>query len=531
MKKIIIVDDESLVRVGLQSIIPWEEYGYSVSGAYKNGREALDACLESMPDAILTDIRMPVMDGLELIKRIRELSPRLPIVILSSYDDFEYTRTAIRLGVQDYIQKHQLEPEELIRMLNGLKIEENGAFEEKSEQNLKNEKEELLNALPRLEKSGEKQPAAGKIRPLPELEKLIREQGPYVCWVMIQPSRSGGTDERNQPQAYSFLLQEELGRYRHTEYIGTRGTVVHALFYLGEERLQEGALRSRIAPFGEKLRETLLHKFNLDFAIGVGQPNSLEAVDSLYASATCALLATFYGHGGLIFDNGTFSRTVYSEDQWIEIYRALKRFVQQEQFGELLGWLEEKLASGAGETHPREWKRVGVTLATHVTDYLIEQQASDAERIKRHFGELWPLERYIEGENEQAGWLASIRLMLERTEALLASARADKHWLARIKQYVNGHYAEPIRLEEAAELVFWSENYFSQRFSQEMGMTFSEYVTGVRIAKAKELLKNTDCTTEEISGMVGYVNANYLVKVFKKSTGLTISEFKSQYKS
>jgi len=529
MKKIIIVDDESLVRVGLQSIIPWEEYGYRVSGVYHNGKEALDACTVSMPDAILTDIRMPVMDGLELIKNVRQLSERVPIVILSSYDDFEYTRTAIRLGVQDYIQKHQLEPEELIRVLNGLKIEETAYAGEAVKPDLNKEKEDLLDRMSWTDKADDGR-ASERRRAYPELEKLAEERGPYACWVAIQPFVPVWGEERS-PLSYSLIVREELERYRYTEYLGAQGPVVHALFYLGERMPDAEAQRRHVSPFCGKLLESLRQKCNMDFAIGISRPARFEEYDAMYAGAGGALLSMFYGTGGIYYDNGSAARSVYADDQWIELYKTLKRYVRQERFDELLLRLDAPSPAEAGEIDPGEWKRIGATLATQVADYLIEQYALDVEKIRQHFGDLWPLERYIDKANHKAAWLSSVKLVFERTSALIASVRANKTWLTKIKDYVNENYAAPIRLEDAAAHVYWSENYFSQRFSQETGMTFLEYLTNVRIEKAKELLRNADRSTEEIAGLVGYVNANYFVKVFKKTTGLTLSEFKAGCKS
>ncbi|RED57952.1 response regulator transcription factor [Cohnella phaseoli] len=529
MKTIIIVDDESLVRVGLQSIIPWEDYGYSVSGVYHNGREALDACMRAMPDAILTDIRMPVMDGLEFIKNVRQISPRVPIVILSSYDDFEYTRTAIKLGVQDYIQKHRLEPEELIRMLDGLKIEENGRGGEEERaisQQLKKEKEELIAAATRT--AGPEGPVSpGAFR---ELEKQVAELGPYACWMTIRPIGPAWRDE-SLPPSYSFLVQEELERYRYTEYLGARGSVVHALFYAGEFPKGQMTLREHVLPFCENLLDTLRQKCNADFAIGIGRPGPLEEYEATYRGAGDALASLFYGDGDIALDAGAFVWMEYTEEQWLDLYKTLKKYVQQEKFAELLAWLDDLPSSESGLLRPRDWLRIGGMLATQTTDFLIEHYALDVDKIKQHFGDLWPLERHIGWPQRKSGWIAAIRLVFERTNALIASVRTNKAWLVKIKAYVNERYAEPIRLEAAAAHVYWSENYFSQRFSQETGMTFLEYVAGVRIAAAKELLKSGDRSTEDIAATVGYVNANYFVKVFKKTTGLTVSEFKAQHKS
>lgn len=143
MIKLSIVDDESLVRVGFQTIIDWQAAGYELFGVYRNGKEAWDAfCQEGYPDVLLTDIRMPEMDGLELIRQIRQTDTDMIILILSSYEEFEYTRKSIQLGVQDYIPKHLFDPEELIATLSRLTDKRKNALQDQKQQNHSNALEE-----------------------------------------------------------------------------------------------------------------------------------------------------------------------------------------------------------------------------------------------------------------------------------------------------------------------------------------------------------------------------------------------------
>ena len=118
MLKVLIVDDEFLVRVGLESTIPWSEYGFHVVGSARNGKEAIQLFEQYDPDVLLTDIKMPVMGGLELIERLKSVKPSLVAIIITHYDDFNYAKEALKLGANDYVLKTELFPDNLIKIIN-----------------------------------------------------------------------------------------------------------------------------------------------------------------------------------------------------------------------------------------------------------------------------------------------------------------------------------------------------------------------------------------------------------------------------
>lgn len=119
--RVLIVDDEALVRVGLKSMINWESYGFELIGEASDGRIALEMAKNTPPDILITDLKMPVLDGLELIRRVKKDYPNCKVIVLSSYDDFSLVREAMKLGAADYLLKLEVEPAQLINTLRGLK--------------------------------------------------------------------------------------------------------------------------------------------------------------------------------------------------------------------------------------------------------------------------------------------------------------------------------------------------------------------------------------------------------------------------
>ena len=111
MYKVLIVDDEILARAGIKALIDWEKYGFSVIGEASNGQIAFEKIKEMKPDIVITDIKMPVMNGIDLIRATKKISQEISFIVLSAYNDFEYVKEAMKEGAKDYILKIQMEPE------------------------------------------------------------------------------------------------------------------------------------------------------------------------------------------------------------------------------------------------------------------------------------------------------------------------------------------------------------------------------------------------------------------------------------
>jgi len=242
MRKVMIVDDEALVRIGLQSIMDWEQRGYRIEGVFKNGHEALAAARQQPYDIILTDIKMPGMDGLELIEQVKAFAPHIHVIILSSYNDFEYTRRAIQLGVKDYISKYEMEPEELLRVLDRIPITETPASSvaEISETNTESSDTSKSAGATKATKV-----VGAADRHLPHLTTsqagIDEEAGSLLRWISMKPMPRDKAYSQEERKAMTFQVLEIIGRMRQLEFQGEENGMLHGVYYeLPDNGTEEG---------------------------------------------------------------------------------------------------------------------------------------------------------------------------------------------------------------------------------------------------------------------------------------------------
>ncbi|RXZ82243.1 response regulator [Paenibacillaceae bacterium] len=522
MRKVMIVDDETLVRVGLQSMIDWESRGFKLAGVYKNGEEALQAAQKEHFDVILTDLSMPVMDGFQLITELKRIGCQANIVVLSSYNDFEHTRKAIQLGVRDYISKYELEPDEMIRVLESLTYmphQEVSVVHHKRQENGDEERQRSAAS----EEVG---------------EQGVAEQGEgVVAWAALRPIKRSRDYLDSEQTAMRLMVEDVCNRLKSIAIAGWEEDVMHALVRLSGSEWDEGDEALQIArAMLEEVQTTLRNNLNIPmvvslsrFIAGKQDPQRLKqealellAVGSKRGPGVYIAQDTMITDGRQSLGNPDAALT----EEWLDYYKHIRKLVQYQQLPELALWYSE-LADQQGRNASLEVQhRLGGLIASQLTDYAVEHLQLDAERLQKQFGTMWPLTEAVKrtGNLEQLNQLIGEMIGLAREAALFA--QANHGWLLKVKAHVEAHFASPIPLEDMAELVHFSENYFSQRFRQETGESFTDYLTRTRIYKAVELYRETDLSTEEIALRCGYANANYFTKVFKKVTGQTISAFK-----
>ncbi len=518
MRTVMIVDDESLVRVGLQSIVDWENHGYRIAGVYQNGEEAFVAVRDCPPDVLLTDIKMPVMDGFELIKRAKGLYSRLNIVILSSYNEFEYTRKAIQLGVNDFIPKYQVEADELLNILDSFNY---GTSREYGEllNPVNQEKEQFLKATG----SGSKSEFARNMEKFPNLKQLLYSKGSVYCWAVLRTLTREKAYQASLDKALVFTMEELFNRLKETVFLGCSRKFLHGIICFGNGSNAHKTTNE----IANELYVALKEKLNIYPVIGISRTFETSSLfPALRSSAETAVQLSFYKGSGIYIHSPGTGLKGFSEMEWMNLYRKIKELVWNSDMDGLICWLDTVQEKARMRIQPEDLIQLCRTIIYRSTDLMIEKYKLDSQEIKRHFENMWPLTELPEKSYSCDILFNSTRDFIVRLKEILCQNAFNKRWINQIVDYIHGNYSSNIHLEDVSNLTNFSEGYLSRRFHEETGCSFSEYLSRVRVQKAMELYTETGLSTDEIAVKVGYNNPNYFVKVFKRITGKTVSEFK-----
>lgn len=493
---IMIVDDEPLIRRGLRKLIETNELGWSVAGEASNGQEALLQLEQLKPNLILSDIRMPVMDGLELARHISERNCGTAVILLTGFRDFEYAQAAVRYGVKDFLLKPCPE-EEICRVLRQ-------AYEQlrvKAEQRRVREDHALRSVLLRLP-----QPAGEPPRTMGWLN------GRDFWLVSVETFLPEGKQYRAEDiELLQFAISNiaaELMTIRGRE--GRWMTVEYGRFAFFLEPDSEDAA------FFDHLLKTVHRLLGLPVkAFRLGPVKTEADAEQLY-----------------VMHNAASPLLVSSDSKYRRIDEAKVQALHAEITSLLLlgkhsemGTILRQSFESRPEVSLPERKADALCLAMVIREVQrkeLEQEAEPGDIASELEGLLGLLS--IPAVDE---WISERIALLERVTAQWLEERRSG-LVERAIRYLEQHYMEECSLAAVAAHVHLNPNYFSNLFKKQTGESFSGYLTRLRMEKAKLLLTNTDMKIIEIAQAVGYADSNYFATAFKQSAGCSPSEYRKQ---
>lgn len=530
MTTVMIVEDEAIVRIGLQTIIDWGGHGYELIGVYANGLQAWEAIQRSTPDILLTDIRMPEMDGLQLISKIRERNSLMNIVILSSYDDFDYTRKAIQLNAQDYLIKHKLDPDKIIETLKTLPIHTaDEARQLATDNRLDLEKRRFLKQTGETSGDTFSNPSDGTSFPL--LSQQLDAPGDKWVWITVRPVPKTKDYLDSELRAATVLLDEIVQRFESYVFLGMDEGRFHILKRVGGREnaeiyraIDDWITRELYPPFRDKL--------SISLYTGVGGIScGMDALRASRHGAEIALKQLFYGGSSIFYSEKAGRPRNLNKTEWLACLNQTKEFLWNEDMSGLCGWIEDQAWLAEEPIESSESIRLCLMVVFRFIDMVLDRYQID---LLSYEGSFKADSHKLKELDTAESWNVLTRLtreLLESGAKTVEEIHTNNGWLKKAMEYIDEHYMEPFRQEDVAKHVNFSVNYFSHRFHQETGFSFSDYVTRRRINKAIELVNQQVWSTEEITEKVGYSNPNYFIKQFKKVTGSTWSEFKRKKKN
>lgn len=539
MLKVFLVEDEYIVREGIKNM-NWEAFDLSFCGEASDGELAFPLIKKERPDIVITDIRMPFMDGLELSQLIKKEMPHIKIMILSGHEEFEYAKSAIQIGVEEYLLK-PINREELMKAVRRVADK----IEKEREQTVR--PEDKGDAAERLEHT--RREFFGKLiggeSTMSELLEKGRELGMELtasCYqIMLLKIWRG------QESAYSGRVIEIMDKLQ--DYMAAKAD--HMICF---DRAPEGKIILFLAEDEDELQEqvqkltrffeTLITEYEgIDYFGSIGcMVSRLRELSHAYETACHAFAYRFLLEGNMMigFDEvakQSMSGSGHSSEDGCRIGHInfanldksrIEDFLRGGDQGEIRIFVEEYICSAgeAGENSLIFRQYILMDMYIAASHFLEQLGTGDDCAIREPFESPQQMEQVLCQLESTKNYIVDLfqKVMSIRDQC---AKEYDSDIVEMAKKYIKGNYSNgELSLNLVASEVNVSPNHLSAMFSQKTGNTFVRYLTDVRINKAKELLKCTNMRSNEISEKIGYKDPHYFSHLFKKHQGCTPMQYR-----
>ncbi len=513
MYKLLLVDDEEQIRKGLRHILPWEEYDIEICGDAENGKEGLERILEYDPQIIITDIKMPVMDGMEMMEKAKKSHIQGKFVVLSGYNDFALVRQAMKLGAVDYLLK-PVGRSELLTVVEELldELSENAEKAEGQQNHLENAREVFLNRLMR------NQVSAIEYREKTEILELNIGKGQYAAACLFSGDQESdselGKEIREILSVVNTYLQEKKAGFA---FIDQTGEIVLLLNHIPKE---EGIL-----PYQEELSELCLgirQKYGSGYCFSVGR--SVHSYRGLSRSYEEALETQKYIY---IFDEAV---VLYTEEI-AEYFRQNSEglIIRAEQIEDLMKSRNEEVVKDFVETYFGKenaglseyyyLRNTAMESIVYLYHYLMKSSA--VNRIQIHDEKAKVLKRLgeIRTLDQIKSYLLEVILHVCEQYQKNITPVYSKLVMETLEQIKCKYSDSDLSLPYLAETFNVNSAYLGRVFKKETGSSFVDYLNWYRVEKAEKLLRETNLKGSELCARVGFANYNYFYVVFKKLKG------------
>jgi two-component system response regulator YesN len=533
MIKVIIVDDESAVHEQLSLLIPWDELGWVVVGHAYNGEEARQLTEYYRPNLILTDIKMPLMDGLDFMAWLEQSGQNAKVIVLSGYGDFDFSRSAFLLGAYDYLLKPVKEAE-LFKALS--KAVEQIHRESRTIEDQIKEKAVLNQGITLIHDEFFSE-IIGKTA-LEENELIVRAEQliiplPNVSFTVVLVNFLDLDEQVYQRfegdrSLFYFAARNVMHETFGPSTIVSRNlhrTNEYLFLYPGEKRTEKELETLLI-----QLQQSMRRFMKTQIIIGVsGWKQRIGKLPAAYAEALHALESLRLGEANPIAFYGKQEMPCQAvsdfETEWREVSLLTELLLKRGSHREgmrLLCKLENFLLNTLAQKSVAEWKKV----ATSLVSQLENQSANEEAMLLVH-------ETRIGVQNLRINQVNA--LLYKMFEAIIQTAKGEvktnssKQLIEIIKSYIDAQFST-VSLEDIAQRFYLHKSYFCSLFKAVTGEGFMEYLTGLRMKHAKLLLSEGDLKTYEIAEQVGYSDPRYFSQVFRKHTGMQPTQFRQWVK-
>ncbi|MEH7416882.1 response regulator [Neobacillus drentensis] len=521
MHKVILVDDESFFRKGLRSLIDWKASGFEVTGEAANGEDALALIDEVHPELVITDIRMPVLDGLELIKQVTEKEGIHPqFIIISGHSDFKYAQQAVRYGVHDFILKpiDQEEIEETLRSLSNTITEQKLVVE----RNIEIKKAVLLDNLIYGKVNDEESYVFSRelsLSSAAEYYYLILE----VNGLPESPSEAAPDSKVKEKITKIFrdICDPHVGVFIQELEQGSYGLLIPSTYL--------NLFQRQICHFVNWINGLLTNNMTqaVTFYIGPAVPKLCLLKDSFEAAKNAREYKYFYEDKNIILSKDIVNdKSITYTELEDSYYHLLIEQIEENTSMAIMGTIDKIFLQFASKKMARVAVKASINRFVHAILKIIKNMEGEVSNLK-NFQTMLQLQNY----NLTLQQLRKLFLefVLESKEMInilrKQSSDGEAH---KIKQFVDSHYRENMSLKSIAAKFYMNPVYLGQLFKKTYGIYFKDYLLQVRINEAKKLLRQSELKIYEIAERVGFNNTDYFVTMFGKFEKITPSEYRNK---
>lgn len=525
MLQAMIIDDEVQIRKGLRMKVDWEREGFAVVTEASNGQDALDKLKQHDIDVVISDVRMPIMDGIEFAQRCKAEYSDVKIIILSGYSEFDYAKSSIQAGVKDYLLK-PVAPDELRDALQKLRKEIEAEKKEKSES------EKLTRLVhDQLEEIREKY-----------LLSLVKE-GSWQTDNVVERMQQLKLDDFADPQVTVQFITVENRLSPHHKYQDDerwlnfkRLCADHAKDSEGTRAFYDGSYRNMIH-FIKTVKQTPVDQesfFIRELQSKVKKQLKLETVVGIGRVVT--------GHAE--FKNGYISSLLsWSQSQTGSSSQIVEAEDKNEMF-EFSGDFEKKITNALENLETKSFKKyidetlngysqsmMSFSFTSNKVLFLLGSIADKYDMRTRDIQQaIWNCQQTIWELTSQSKVIEQLKDTGEMIIGKISDVRfstSGAEIVENVRKFIDSHYADQISLSKLSELFHINSTYLSEIFKLHVGMNFSEYLNHLRLENAKSFLKDDQLKIIDIAHLVGFSNSGYFSTVFKKHYGQTPADFRS----
>ena len=540
MLKIFLAEDEVIVRETIKRMIPWEDLGFELVGEAADGEMALPLLLRQKPDLLITDIKMPFMDGLTLAKVAKKEIPGLKVVILSGYDDFNYAKQAINIGVEDYLLK-PITKNALIERLTEIR----SRYEHEKTQ--KEYYEKFHREMQAYEKNSSRDFFEAFVSGSMDMMEIYRRSeklgldivaeayNVLIFTMNCEEDFSGQREGYSEWEAESLELLEEFFSENTSAMLFRCNIFSYGVLIKGQKETIEENTRSCVSEIQRILDRKEQKR---QWFVAAGEPvERLSQIQKSYYSASRAFSQRYlYDENILYYDEmASMEKKNVTEDDSTYLQKVdvnalnpviLQKFLSNGLLEETENFVKDYFYAIGQEPLESLVFRNYVTLNVRFSVMsFLKEIGCDTRTLEQEDTE----DVLSESSKSLENAIAYAKKIISQAIALRDqnSGNKNRSILKTAVDFIDSHYMEEdMSLNKAANAANVSANHFSALFSQNMGQTFIEYLTNLRMNKAKEYLRCTSMRSSEIAGEIGYKDAHYFSYLFKKTQGMTPSDYR-----